>query len=102
MSSWAEAMPSSSRNFGPALVPGTTPTHSVAGFVFGKNLAAVRLLSVSSMPMAPSNLFPVPVVFLFDVDNTLLDNDRVTDSLKRHLEREVGPERAQHYWSIFE
>src|SRR5688572_24650907 len=41
-------------------------------------------------------------VFLFDVDNTLLENDRVTADLKRHLQREVGPERAQHYWSIFE
>jgi FMN phosphatase YigB (HAD superfamily) len=36
------------------------------------------------------------------VDNTLLDNDRVTNDLKRHLEREVGPERAESYWSIFE
>ena len=42
------------------------------------------------------------IVFLFDVDNTLLDNDRVTADLKRHLQREVGPERAQHYWEIFE
>src|SRR2546423_15617200 len=42
------------------------------------------------------------IVFLFDVDNTLLDNDRVTDDLKKHLEREVGVERAQHYWAIFE
>src|SRR5205823_14124300 len=41
-------------------------------------------------------------VFLFDVDNTLLDNDGVTADLKKHLEREVGPERAQHYWTIFE
>ena len=42
------------------------------------------------------------VVFLFDVDNTLLDNDRVTGDLKRHLEREVGHERQQRYWTIFE
>src|SRR5216117_247788 len=42
------------------------------------------------------------IVFLFDVDNTLLDNDRVTADLKRHLEAEVGPERAQRYWAIFE
>jgi len=42
------------------------------------------------------------MVFLFDVDNTLLDNDRVTVDLRKHLEREVGPERAQHYWTIFE
>jgi FMN phosphatase YigB (HAD superfamily) len=42
------------------------------------------------------------VVFLFDVDNTLLDNDRVSSDLKRHLEREVGPERKERYWAIFE
>lgn len=42
------------------------------------------------------------VVFLFDVDNTLLDNDRVTFDLKRHLENEVGVERAQRYWVLFE
>jgi phosphoserine phosphatase len=42
------------------------------------------------------------VVFLFDVDNTLLDNDRVTDDLKRHLEQTVGHERQENYWAIFE
>ena len=41
-------------------------------------------------------------VFLFDVDNTLLDNDHVTADLKRHLESKVGPERAQRYWQLFE
>lgn len=42
------------------------------------------------------------LVFLFDVDNTLLDNDRVTADLKLQLEREVGHEREERYWSIFE
>lgn len=42
------------------------------------------------------------IVFLFDVDNTLLDNDRVTLDLKRHLEQQVGPERQQQYWDFFE
>ena len=42
------------------------------------------------------------VVFLFDVDNTLLDNDRVTLDLKRYLEREIGPERSRRYWALFE
>ena len=42
------------------------------------------------------------VVFLFDVDNTLLDNDRVTVDLKHYLGREVGPKRARCYWRIFE
>src|SRR5262245_44423675 len=42
------------------------------------------------------------VVFLFDVDNTLLDNDRVIVDMKRHLDKEVGPERQKRYWEIFE
>src|SRR5216684_2864255 len=42
------------------------------------------------------------LVFLFDVDNTLLNNDKVTSDLKRHLEQQVGPERQQHYWDFFE
>jgi len=42
------------------------------------------------------------LVFLFDVDNTLLDNDRVTADLKQHLEQQVGPDRQQRYWQIFE
>lgn len=42
------------------------------------------------------------VVFLFDVDNTLLDNDRVSKNLRSFLEREVGAERNNHYWEIFE
>jgi FMN phosphatase YigB (HAD superfamily) len=42
------------------------------------------------------------VVFLLDVDNTLLDNDGVTADLRRHLEQEVGHERAQSYWTFFE
>src|ERR1041385_5825171 len=42
------------------------------------------------------------IVFLFDVDNTLLDNDRVTADLKRHLEQQVGHDRQQRYWEFFE
>src|ERR1035438_9381489 len=42
------------------------------------------------------------VVFLFDVDNTLLDNDRVIADLSDYLNREVGPERARGYWNLFE
>src|SRR5439155_12281560 len=42
------------------------------------------------------------VVFLLDVDNTLLDNDRVAEDLKRHLTREVGAQRQERYWAIFE
>jgi len=45
---------------------------------------------------------PSNIVFLFDVDNTLLDNDRVTEDLQGYLEREVGQERQKRYWTIFE
>jgi hypothetical protein len=42
------------------------------------------------------------IVFLFDVDNTLIDNDHIAADLKRYLTREVGAERQERYWAIFE
>jgi FMN phosphatase YigB (HAD superfamily) len=42
------------------------------------------------------------VVFLLDVDNTLLDNDAVIEDLRRHLSGTFGAECEQRYWSIFE
>jgi len=45
---------------------------------------------------------PDKVVFLFDVDNTLLDNDRVHDDLMNHLEHEFGAANRDRYWTIFE
>ena len=50
---------------------------------------------------SPSQV-PAGICFLFDVDNTLLDNDRVIADLKRHLESGVGRAGAQRYWDIFE
>src|SRR5579864_7165080 len=41
-------------------------------------------------------------VFLIDVDNTLLDNDRVIEDLKKHLIDAFGLDREQRYWTIFE
>ena len=43
-----------------------------------------------------------PLVFLVDVDNTLLDNDRFRDDLQAHLTAEYGDERASRYWTIQE
>jgi FMN phosphatase YigB (HAD superfamily) len=45
---------------------------------------------------------PEKIVFLFDVDNTLLDNDQVVADLMCYLEREIGSERRQRYWAYFE
>ena len=45
---------------------------------------------------------PGKVVFLFDVDNTLLDNDRVMDDLRNHLENEFGAESRDRYFAILE
>jgi phosphoserine phosphatase len=52
--------------------------------------------------MSQSDATRSPVVFLLDVDNTLLNNDRVADDLRRHLTREVGVQRQERYWAIFE
>ena len=43
-----------------------------------------------------------PPVFLVDVDNTLIDNDRIQSDLKRHLEREFGAACRDRYWAILE
>ena len=42
------------------------------------------------------------LVFLFDVDNTLLDNDRVQRDLYHHLARSYGPRACKRYIAIFE
>ncbi len=46
--------------------------------------------------------FQNEVVFLFDVDNTLLDNDQVENDLRLHLEREFGAESRDRYFAILE
>ena len=40
-------------------------------------------------------------VCFFDVDNTLLDNDRVAEDLKRYLTNKVGEASERRYWEIF-
>jgi len=43
-----------------------------------------------------------PIIFLFDVDNTLLDNDRVQNDLDKHVADVFGAEAAKTYWEIYE
>jgi FMN phosphatase YigB (HAD superfamily) len=43
-----------------------------------------------------------PVLFLVDVDNTLLDNDRIQQDLQDHLERAFGLASRERYWRIQE
>ena len=42
------------------------------------------------------------IVFLLDVDNTLLDNDAVVDDLRRRLSDNFGSTSAERYWTFFE
>jgi FMN phosphatase YigB (HAD superfamily) len=42
------------------------------------------------------------IVFLFDVDNTLLDNDAIQEDLSEHLQRRLGRASRERYWQIFE
>jgi FMN phosphatase YigB (HAD superfamily) len=45
---------------------------------------------------------PHPIVFLVDVDNTLVDNDGIQQDLKDHLERSYGRAARDRYWAILE
>lgn len=41
-------------------------------------------------------------VFFFDIDNTLLDNDRVTADIASKLKEVCGPAACERYWQIYE
>jgi hypothetical protein len=43
-----------------------------------------------------------PVVFLLDVDNTLIDNDGIQRDLKDHLQQNYGRDARDRYWKILE
>jgi FMN phosphatase YigB (HAD superfamily) len=43
-----------------------------------------------------------PIVFLVDVDNTILDNDRIQQDLRDHLDRVYGLAARERYWKILE
>ena len=45
---------------------------------------------------------PTDLVYLVDIDNTLLDNDAVVADLRRHLRDAFGVEGERRYWAIFE
>ena len=45
---------------------------------------------------------PHEIVFLVDVDNTLVDNDAIQQDLKHHLERTYGIAARDRYWAILE
>jgi FMN phosphatase YigB (HAD superfamily) len=53
-------------------------------------------------PLHPQTTRPRPIVFLIDVDNTLLDNDGIQQDLKDHLRRSYGDAACARYWSILE
>ncbi|MBV8427530.1 MAG: HAD family hydrolase [Hyphomicrobiales bacterium] len=42
------------------------------------------------------------ITFLFDVDNTLVDNDTIQREIREHLESSYGREARERYWTIFE
>jgi FMN phosphatase YigB (HAD superfamily) len=43
-----------------------------------------------------------PIVFLVDVDNTLLDNDGIQQDLKDHIDQVYGCAARERYWRILE
>jgi FMN phosphatase YigB (HAD superfamily) len=59
-------------------------------------LAAEKWMVAMTLPSHRS------IVFLVDVDDTLLDNDRIQDDLQRHIERDFGAESRDRFWAIQE
>jgi FMN phosphatase YigB (HAD superfamily) len=58
---------------------------------------------ITNFSEAEASVDAIPeVVFLLDVDNTLLDNDQIVSDLRTHLESAFGTEYATRYWAIFE
>jgi FMN phosphatase YigB (HAD superfamily) len=45
---------------------------------------------------------PQDIVFLFDVDNTLIDNDAIQADLREHLAENYGSHACERYWELFE
>ena len=45
---------------------------------------------------------PKTIVFLVDVDDTLLDNDRIQEDIQGHIEQLLGAARSDRYWVIQE
>jgi hypothetical protein len=64
----------------------------------------VRERPAAAMDKAPTSMQATTqdVVFLLDVDNTLLDNDGIVADLREHLVREFGAASADRYWLEFE
>ena len=42
------------------------------------------------------------LVFFIDVDNTLIDNDKVKEDLDAHLQAELGPALTARFWDLYE
>jgi len=80
----------------------TVPPALLNHYVRTTSSARCAALSEASTMAGQDRMQATNIVFLFDVDNTLLDHDYVTADLKRHLQSHVGQEHAQRYWQVFE
>ena len=56
---------------------------------------------MTGAPESPAS-DPRSIVFLLDVDNTLLDNDRLKEDLQRRFLGLLGQERSDRFWQIYE
>lgn len=59
------------------------------------------MLSRSRHADASESVDAASVVFLLDVDNTLLDNDRFADDLGAQLEQAFGHTERERYWALY-
>jgi beta-phosphoglucomutase-like phosphatase (HAD superfamily) len=76
----------------------------VVGGIESETEGAVELIKTAPAERAcqRSRMPPEKVVFLVDIDNTLLDNDRIQADLQEHLAREFGTGPRDRYWDILQ
>jgi len=82
----------------PPKQPASYPPHLALSLAEACDTVARTQSTEERHPM-PS---PVSTVFLVDVDNTLLDNDRIREDIQRDFERLYGADARQRYWTIQE
>jgi FMN phosphatase YigB (HAD superfamily) len=88
-------------------MPRVTTTSTVAGVEYDHGSSTPARERTSSGARfggraEANNGSPHGVVFLIDVDNTLLDNDHVISDLTDRLELELGVEGRDRYWEVYE
>src|SRR5579859_1866854 len=80
-------------------LPGHSCQLVLLAVLFSK--AVISSIALQFVLLKESGAVPA-LVFLMDVDNTLIDNDHVKDNLNEHIKVEMGDILAARFWELYE